>query len=69
MAARSHQTTRPKKLAILGSTGSIGRSTLEVVQALDGRFEVRGLASGSSWEALAGQVRRWRPASLLSIRV
>lgn len=50
-----------KRIAILGSTGSIGRSTLEVVSALNGRFEIVALTGGSSWQALADQSRTWRP--------
>ena len=50
-----------KRIAILGSTGSIGRSTLEVVSALNGRFEIAALTGGSSWQALAEQSRTWRP--------
>jgi len=51
-----------KRLAILGSTGSIGRQTLEVVAANPGRFAVRALAAGSDLVALRQQVERFRPA-------
>jgi 1-deoxy-D-xylulose-5-phosphate reductoisomerase len=50
-----------KRLAILGSTGSIGRSTLNVVEAHPERFSVTSLAAGSNVEAAAEQVKRWRP--------
>jgi 1-deoxy-D-xylulose-5-phosphate reductoisomerase len=50
-----------KSLSILGSTGSIGRSTLEVVAALPERFRVAALAAGRSIEVLAEQVARFRP--------
>ena len=50
-----------KRLAILGSTGSIGRSTLSVVEAHPERFSVASLAAGSNVEAAAEQVKRWRP--------
>ncbi|HUI53181.1 MAG TPA: hypothetical protein VLX60_15460, partial [Terriglobales bacterium] len=50
-----------KKIAILGSTGSIGRQTLAVVEALAGEFCVVGLAAGSNVEELIGQVLRHRP--------
>jgi 1-deoxy-D-xylulose-5-phosphate reductoisomerase len=50
-----------KRIAILGSTGSIGRSALAVLEHMPPGFEVVGLAAGSRWEALAEQVRRWRP--------
>ncbi len=50
-----------KRIAILGSTGSIGRSTLDVAANLGGACQVCGLAAKSSWEILSGQVRQWRP--------
>jgi 1-deoxy-D-xylulose-5-phosphate reductoisomerase len=50
-----------KRLAILGSTGSIGRQSLEVVSSLPGRFEVVALAAGANVELLAEQVRQHRP--------
>jgi len=50
-----------KRLAILGSTGSIGRQCLNVVEALPGRFEVVGLAAGENVAALAEQTARHRP--------
>jgi 1-deoxy-D-xylulose-5-phosphate reductoisomerase len=57
-----------KRLAILGSTGSIGRSTLDVVATHPGRFAVAALAaSGRDLGALADQVRRFRP-SLVAVR-
>lgn len=48
-------------LTILGSTGSIGKSALEVVRALPGRFEVVGLGAGSDLETLATQVDEFKP--------
>jgi 1-deoxy-D-xylulose-5-phosphate reductoisomerase len=51
-----------KRLAILGSTGSIGRSALSVVDAHPGRLSVVALAAGDNAAALAGQVKRYRPA-------
>jgi 1-deoxy-D-xylulose-5-phosphate reductoisomerase len=50
-----------KQLAILGSTGSIGRQCLSVVEALPGRFKVLSLAGGANLEELIGQVERHRP--------
>ena len=55
-----------KSLSILGSTGSIGRSSLDVVAAMPDRFRVAALAAGRSIEKLAEQVARFRP-SLVSI--
>ncbi len=50
-----------KRIAILGSTGSIGRSTLSVVEAHPERFSVASLAAGSNVEAAFEQAKRWRP--------
>ena len=53
-----------KRILLLGSTGSIGQNTLEVLAGLQDRCEVVGLAAGSQWEALAQQVRYWRPRAV-----
>jgi 1-deoxy-D-xylulose-5-phosphate reductoisomerase len=50
-----------KQLAILGSTGSIGRQCLLVVEALPERFGVVGLAAGGNLEELIGQIERHKP--------
>ncbi|MCU0612248.1 MAG: 1-deoxy-D-xylulose-5-phosphate reductoisomerase [Candidatus Eisenbacteria bacterium] len=50
-----------RSLAILGSTGSIGRSALDVVAHLAPRFRVTALAARTSGSVLAEQVRRFRP--------
>jgi 1-deoxy-D-xylulose-5-phosphate reductoisomerase len=50
-----------KNLSILGSTGSIGSSTLEVVARFPDRFRVRALTAHRSVERLADQVARFRP--------
>ncbi len=55
-----------KRIAILGSTGSIGRSTLSVVESYPERFEVVSLAAGHNVEATFEQARRWKP-ELISI--
>jgi len=52
---------RTKRLAILGSTGSIGAQALDVVQRTHGRFEVTALAGGKNAHKLAEQVRRFQP--------
>lgn len=49
------------KLAILGSTGSIGRQCLSVVEAMPGRFSVLALAAGANVDELVGQIERHRP--------
>jgi 1-deoxy-D-xylulose-5-phosphate reductoisomerase len=50
-----------KNISILGCTGSIGRQTLAVVEALAGQFRVVGLAAGSNIDELVGQIERHRP--------
>lgn len=50
-----------KRIAILGSTGSIGRSTLRVAESYPDRFEIVTLAAGSNLDAAFEQARRWHP--------
>jgi 1-deoxy-D-xylulose-5-phosphate reductoisomerase len=50
-----------KHLAILGSTGSIGRSTLSVVESFPDRFQVISLAAGRNLDLALEQAQRWRP--------
>ena len=50
-----------KQLAILGSTGSIGRQTLQVVRALPHQFRVVGLAAGKNLDLLAKQINEFKP--------
>jgi 1-deoxy-D-xylulose-5-phosphate reductoisomerase len=50
-----------KRLAILGSTGSIGRSTLSVVESFPDRFQVATLAAGRNLDLALEQAQRWRP--------
>lgn len=54
--------TDRKKVVILGSTGSIGRSTLEVVEMFPDRFQVIGLTTNNSTDLLVKQVRRFKPS-------
>jgi 1-deoxy-D-xylulose-5-phosphate reductoisomerase len=49
-------------VAVLGSTGSIGRSTLSVLRRQRDHFRVVALAAGGNAEALDAQVAEWRPA-------
>jgi 1-deoxy-D-xylulose-5-phosphate reductoisomerase len=56
----------PAKLAILGSTGSIGRSTLEVVEHLAPRFEVAALSAHRSFDRLVEQAVRFRPRFVIA---
>lgn len=57
-----------KRIAILGSTGSIGCSTLSVAESYPERFQIVALAAGKNLDGAFEQVRRWRPriASLAS---
>ena len=50
-----------KQLAVLGSTGSIGQQTLEVVRALPHRFHIIGLAAGKNIDLLAKQINEFKP--------
>jgi 1-deoxy-D-xylulose-5-phosphate reductoisomerase len=50
-----------KRIAILGSTGSIGCSTLKVVESYPERFSVVSLAAGKNVEAALEQAIRWKP--------
>ena len=50
-----------KQLSILGSTGSIGTSTLDIVAAYPERFQVIGLTAGKNLELLASQIKRFSP--------
>lgn len=50
-----------KKVAILGSTGSIGRQTLDVISAFKDDFEVIGLAAGNNIKLLTEQIKEFQP--------
>jgi 1-deoxy-D-xylulose-5-phosphate reductoisomerase len=52
----------PKGVAVLGSTGSIGRQTLDVIRTLPGQFRVVALAGGSNHTLLEDQSREFKPA-------
>ena len=68
-----------KRLAILGSTGSIGQSTLSIVEQFPDRYSVAALAAGHNIDEAFAQAVRWRPrlvsmateelASVLSARL
>jgi len=58
---------RPLRVAVLGSTGSIGRSTLDVVAASHGRFEPWLLAAHRSVAPLVEQAHRFRPAWIVVV--
>ena len=50
-----------KSLAILGSTGSIGSSTVDVIASLKGQFRVVALAAGRNATLLAAQAQALKP--------
>ena len=50
-----------KRLAILGSTGSIGQSTLSIVEQFPDRYQVATLAAGRNVDEAFAQAVRWRP--------
>lgn len=51
-----------KQIVLLGSTGSIGTQTLEIVRAYSDRLSVAALAAGSSVEKMEQQIREFHPA-------
>ena len=61
---RSADAAEPRRVAVLGSTGSIGRQALDVLALHPDAFRVTALAAGSNAGELADQVARWRPAAV-----
>ena len=53
--------SRMKRIAVLGSTGSIGTSTLEVIAAHPEEMQLTAITAHSSWEQLAQQSQQFRP--------
>lgn len=53
---------RVKKLAVLGSTGSIGCQTLDIVRSFRDRFEITALAAGNNVKVFAGQIAEFNPS-------
>ena len=50
-----------KNIIILGSTGSIGVQTLEVVEKLSDKFNIKALACGNNIELLKEQIKKFKP--------
>ena len=50
-----------RKISILGSTGSIGRQALEVIEKLQDKFEIIALAGGSNTDLLNEQIKKFKP--------
>ncbi len=61
MSSHTPSVDRPRRVALLGSTGSIGTSTLDVARHLPDRVKIVGLAANSKWEQLAEQCRAFKP--------
>jgi 1-deoxy-D-xylulose-5-phosphate reductoisomerase len=53
-----------KKLVILGSTGSIGTQTLDIVENNPELFSVSGITANTNWELLAEQARKFKPSAV-----
>ncbi len=53
-----------KNVIILGSTGSVGTSALEVIRDLSHHFNVVGLTANSRWDLLAEQINEFKPKSV-----
>jgi 1-deoxy-D-xylulose-5-phosphate reductoisomerase len=53
-----------KHLCILGSTGSIGTSTLSIIESYPQRFAIASLAAGANVDLAFAQCQRWRPAAI-----
>jgi 1-deoxy-D-xylulose-5-phosphate reductoisomerase len=51
----------PRRISVLGSTGSVGVSTLDLLDKAGAEVEVQALTAGRNVERLAEQARRWRP--------
>lgn len=54
-----------EKLSILGSTGSIGRQTLDIVRRHSDRFKITSLVANNNWEELAAQAREFDVESVV----
>jgi len=54
-----------KQVTVLGSTGSIGVNTLNVLRTMSDRFAVHALAAGTNFELLASQIREFRPQAVV----
>ncbi len=56
---------RKQRLALLGSTGSIGRQTLDIVRRRPEEFEITTLTAGNRWEQLVEQALEFHPDSVV----
>ena len=56
-----HLKRSPKRVVLLGSTGSVGTQTLDVIRTFPDRFQVLGLAAGRNVDLLSSQIAEFRP--------
>ncbi len=61
MSDDQQRTKQAKKVAVIGSTGSIGKQTLDVISASQGEFEAAALVAKSNAELLLEQAKKYRP--------
>lgn len=61
----TEQQDQPKKIAVLGSTGSIGKQALEVVAEQPGQFQVEVLTAGNNADLLIEQALRFSPNAVV----
>lgn len=54
-----------KKITILGSTGSIGTQTLDIIEEYPDKFQAQILTAGNNWELLARQAMKFRPETVV----
>lgn len=66
--ASENKSLMPRNLAIIGSTGSIGTQTLEIVRRCPGRYRIAVLAAGSRVDNLIAQAREFRPSLAIIAR-
>jgi 1-deoxy-D-xylulose-5-phosphate reductoisomerase len=59
---KKYMTDFPRRIALLGSTGSIGRQTLDVVRCFPEQFQIVALAARSNVSLLAQQVQEFKPS-------
>jgi len=52
-----------KNVVVLGSTGSVGRSTMDVLRAMPDRMRACALSGGARWQDLSEQIREFRPVA------
>jgi len=53
-----------KRIILLGSTGSIGTQTLEIIERFPDKFKIEGLSANNSWGLLAKQARKFKPKAV-----